>query len=96
MKTPGTPAKVKHDALQELYFYLDATEPLGNTHLAWYGQSRAKEMSHEAALLDTIEKFRLESRDWFQHRLARFDPDAEYTVARSNIRPLDEIRRAVK
>lgn len=93
-KKVAVPPKIKHNALQELYFYLDVTGAVGNTYLAWYGQCRAREMSHEAATIETIEHFRFEEHDWFKKRLERFDPGAEYTMVNSNVRPLDKIREA--
>lgn len=55
------------DQLQELYHYLDH-HTNGNLYLAWYGQARAKEMSHPAALQDTIDHFHLDLQPWFQTR----------------------------
>ena len=48
----------QRDQLQELYRKFDGPEPGGNTRLAWYGQCRAKEMSHNEAILDTAKQYK--------------------------------------
>lgn len=45
------------DPLQELYHKFDGPEPGGNSRLAWYGQCRAKGMTHDEAMADTAKKF---------------------------------------
>jgi hypothetical protein len=45
------------DNLQDLYNRFDGTGD-ANARLAWYGQCRAKEMSHTEAIADTAKKFR--------------------------------------
>lgn len=52
--------------LQEVYRHLDGVG--GTTRIAWYGQLRAEEYSHEEALRMTIEHFRLEREPWYQKR----------------------------
>ena len=58
-----------HRQLQEVYRHLDSAVG-GNTRLAWYGQLRAQEYSHEEALAMTIAEYRLERQDWYQKRFA--------------------------
>lgn len=64
------PAQVQdraHDQLQELYRHLDGVG--GDRRLAYYGQLRAEEKSHEEALRLTVEFFRLAREPWY---IARF------------------------
>jgi hypothetical protein len=93
MKKPASarPA-IEHNALQELYYYLDHAN--SDRYLAYYGQCRAQEMSHERAIVTTLTHFLLEHAEWFQRRLDRFEPTAEYSIAHSNVRPLDQIKAA--
>ena len=65
--TTGTAASVGHEQLQEVYRHLDHCDH-GDRFIAWYGQCRAKEMSHQEALADTIEHFRLKDAPWYQRR----------------------------
>lgn len=53
--------------LQELYRHLDHYAN-GNMYIAWYGQLRAKELSHQEALAKTIEHFGLSSKEWYIKR----------------------------
>lgn len=55
------------EQLQELYHNLDH-HINGNLYIAWYGQMRAKEMSHAEALEATIEKWGLRRQTWFTNR----------------------------
>lgn len=55
--------------LQEVYRHLDGTG--GTTRIAWYGQLRAEEYSHQEALRMTIEHYRLEREEWYQNRFKR-------------------------
>lgn len=72
--TPNIDPVPNREQLQELYSYLDHTSN-GNTYFAWYAQLRAQEHSHRAALLMTIEHFRLADQEWFQLRnLPIIDP----------------------
>lgn len=57
--------------LQELYRHLDGHG--GDRRLAWYGQLRAEEYSHEEALRMTVNHFRLERELWYQKRFAPSD-----------------------
>ena len=56
------------EQLQELYRHLDGVG--GTVRLAWYGQLRAEEYSHEEALRMTIKEYRLEREPWYQKRFA--------------------------
>lgn len=69
------------DQLQELYRHLEHTTN-GDQFIAYYGQLRAVEHPHHEALQLTIEHFRLESRDWYQRRMARLGPIGGVTDAR--------------
>jgi hypothetical protein len=59
-----------NEQLQDLYFHLDHAE-MGDKYLAWYGQCRAQEMSHEDAIKDTLDHYGIAHTEWYQHRLAR-------------------------
>ena len=52
--------------LQEVYRHLDGVG--GSTRIAWYGQLRAEEYTHEEALRMTIREYRLEREPWYQKR----------------------------
>lgn len=52
--------------LQEVYRHLDGVG--GDRRIAWYGQLRAEEYSHEEALRKTVEEFKLEREPWYQVR----------------------------
>lgn len=52
--------------LQEVYRHLDGVG--GDRRIAWYGQLRAEEYSHEEALRMTVEHFHLEREPWYQLR----------------------------
>lgn len=56
------------EQLQELYRHLDGVN--GDRRLAYYGQLRAEEYSHEEALRMTIKEYRLEQQDWYQKRMS--------------------------
>lgn len=43
--------------LQDLYHRFDGADPHANARLAWYGQCRAQEMSHEEAIASTANHF---------------------------------------
>jgi hypothetical protein len=58
--------------LQEVYRHLDSSDG-GNARLAWYGQLRAQEYSHEEALAMTIKEYKLERQDWYKVRFATQD-----------------------
>lgn len=58
-----------HPQLQELYRHLDH-HSRGDRHIAWYGQLRAEEMSHEEALEATIVKYRLRDEEYYQRRMS--------------------------
>jgi len=55
--------------LQEVYRHLDGIG--GTVRIAWYGQLRAEEYSHEEALRMTIQEYRLEQEDWYKVRMAQ-------------------------
>jgi hypothetical protein len=61
--------------VQELYRHLDCMGSAGDRHIAWYGQLRAEEMSHDEALEATISHFRLTDEVWYQRRF----PNAKAT-----------------
>lgn len=54
--------------LQELYNHLEHPV-MGDKYMAWYGQCRAKEMSHEEAMRDTAHYWGFANQDWYQLRL---------------------------
>jgi hypothetical protein len=76
----------RRDQLQDVYFHLDGVNG-GTSRIAWYGQLRAEEYTHEEALEMTIEKFRLTEQPWYQTRLAQ---QAARDAARP---PIDLTRR---
>lgn len=50
---------MSQENLQELYNKFDCVpDNLANQHLAWYGQCRAKGMTHDEAILDTYEHYK--------------------------------------
>ncbi len=59
----------KQAQLQELYKHLDCTGPAGNTHLAWYGQLRAREVPHKEAIEETLTRFKIRQTDWYKRRM---------------------------
>lgn len=54
--------------LQELYTHLEHVV-MGDKYIAWYGQCRAKEMTHDEAMRDTIDYWQLKKQDWYASRL---------------------------
>lgn len=56
--------------LQEVYNHLDSING-GDQRMAYYGQLRAQEHSHEDALMLTIKYFNLTNKDWYLNRMAR-------------------------
>lgn len=52
---------------EELLKHLDHTR-YGDKHIAWYGQLRAKEMTHAEALEATVEHFHLRETVWCKMR----------------------------
>ncbi len=56
------------DPLQELYNHLEHVT-FGDKHIAWYGQARAKGLSHRDALRDTLIHFNIPATPWYQARL---------------------------
>lgn len=46
-----------HPDLQELYRKFDGADGGANGRLAWYGQARAKGLSHEEAIEDTRKQY---------------------------------------
>jgi hypothetical protein len=57
------------DQLREVYLHLDGNG--GTERIAWYGQLRAEEYTHDEALRMTIEHYKLEREDWYQRRMNR-------------------------
>lgn len=59
---------LKPTPVQELYRHLEHYVN-GNMHMAYYGMNRARGLSHEDALEDTIEYFDLRNQDWYKKRM---------------------------
>ena len=55
----------------ELFVHLDRPGPMGDRQIAYYGELRAAEMSHDVALERTIARFRLREQAWYQAQLTR-------------------------
>lgn len=59
--------------LQELLHKFDGVDG-GNTRLAWYGQCRAEGKTHEEAIIDTYNRYRLWCYEVWPRRNIPFIP----------------------
>jgi hypothetical protein len=57
--------------VQELRLHLDRAGPMGDRQIAYYGELRAHEISHDLALERTIYHFQLREQAWYQARMTR-------------------------